>query len=60
MNERNRLVGWDAALIAGVILFLFLQLPEHYNLIIGLVTVNIFANCIRNHIAAYKLNGKIY
>ncbi|WP_374948362.1 hypothetical protein [Mucilaginibacter sp.] len=60
MNESNRLISWDAALVTGVILFLFLQVPEHYNLIIGLVTVMILSNCVKNHIAAYKLTGKIY
>ncbi|MBD1363740.1 hypothetical protein IDJ77_07950 [Mucilaginibacter sp. ZT4R22] len=60
MSERSRLVGWDAALIAGIVMFLFLQVPGNYNLIIGLITVMILSNCVRNHITAYKLNGKIY
>jgi uncharacterized membrane protein len=60
MNERSRLISWDAALIAGIGLFFLLQVPERYNLIIGIATVSILSNCIRNHIAAYKLSGKIY
>jgi hypothetical protein len=60
MNERKRLIGWDAVLIAGIVLFLFLQVPDRFNLVIGIVTVAILSNCIKNHIAAYKLNGKIY
>ncbi len=60
MSERSRLISWDAALIAGIVMFLFLQVPGNYNLIIGLITVMILSNCVRNHIAAYKLNGKIY
>jgi hypothetical protein len=60
MKERKRLISWDVALITGVVLFLFLQVPQQYNLIIGIITVMILSNCIKNHIAAYKLNGKIY
>jgi uncharacterized membrane protein len=60
MNERSRLISWDAALIAGMVLFFLLQVPEHYHLIIGITTVSILSNCIRNHITAYKLSGKIY
>lgn len=60
MNERSRLIRWDAALVAGIVLFFLLQAPERYNLIIGITTVLILSNCKRNHITAYKLSGKIY
>jgi hypothetical protein len=60
MSRRSRLMSWDAALLTGVLLFVFLQVPVQYNLTIGLVTVLILSNCLRNHITAYKLNGKIY
>jgi hypothetical protein len=60
MNERSRLISWDAALIVGIVLLFLLQVSEHYRLIIGFTTALIFSNCIRNHITAYKLNGKIY
>lgn len=60
MSERSRLISWDLALTAGILMFLFLQVPGSYNLIIGLITVMILSNCVRNHVTAYKLNGKIY
>jgi len=60
MNERSRLISWDAALITGIALLFLRQVPEHYRLIIGFTTALILSNCIKNHIAAYKLNGKIY
>ena len=60
MSERIRLISWDSALLAGILLFVFLQVPGQYNLMIGLVTVMILSNCLRNHITVYQLNGKIY
>jgi hypothetical protein len=60
MKDTARLIAWDTALVIGVILFLFWNIPVHHNLIVGLTTVNVFINCVRNHIAAYKLTGKIY
>ena len=60
MREKVGLMAWDAALLIGIALFVFLNVPANKNLIIGLVTVMIFANCIKNHIAVYKLTGKLY
>ena len=60
MKDRNRLLIWDTALLVGIVLFLFWNIPAHHNLIVGFTTVNIFANCVRNHLTAYKLTGKIY
>lgn len=54
------MILWDAAFAIGVLLFLFLKVSEHNNLIIGIVTVMIFSFAIQKHIAAYKLNGKLY
>jgi hypothetical protein len=60
MKDKARLISWDIALVTGILLFIFLQLPGRYNLIVGITTVLILSNCIKNHIAAYKLSGKIY
>jgi len=60
MTEKSRLILWDIALLIGIAAFVFGRVPEHQNLIIGLVTVLIFSNCVRNHITTYKLSGKIY
>jgi hypothetical protein len=50
----------DAAFVAGIVLFFVLKTSSTYNLIIGLVTVQVFINCVKNHIAVYKLTGKAY
>jgi len=60
MTERVRLIMWDAALIIGIILFLFLSIQPHNNLIVGLISILIFSNCVANHITVYKLTGKLY
>jgi hypothetical protein len=60
MKDRSRLILWDMALLIGIALYLFINTSAQNNLIIGLVTVLIFSNCIKNHIDAYKLSGKIY
>ncbi|MGZ3753847.1 MAG: hypothetical protein ACXVAY_05445 [Mucilaginibacter sp.] len=60
MNERSRLIAWDATLTIGILMFLFWNIPAHQNLIVGLVTVLILSNSVRNHINFYKLTGKIY
>lgn len=60
MKDRARLVMWDSALLIGVILFFFWNIQEHSKLIVGFMTALIMSTCLRNHIAAYKLTGKIY
>lgn len=60
MKARTELILWDAALVIGVLLFLFWNVSEHYNLIIGILTVMTLSFSIQKHIAAYKLSGKIY
>ncbi len=60
MNNRIKLIVWDSALISGIMLFLFWNIQPHNNLIIGLITVLILSNCAAQHIAGYKLTGKIY
>jgi len=60
MKSRTELILWDAALMLGILLFLFWNVSEHNNLIIGIVTVMIFSFSIQKHIAAYKLTGKLY
>lgn len=64
MKDRSRLILWDMALFIGIALYLFMNTSAQNNLIIGLTTVlifsNFFSNCIKNHIDAYKLSGKIY
>ncbi|MEO6633895.1 MAG: hypothetical protein ABIN13_19280 [Mucilaginibacter sp.] len=60
MKDRSRLILWDVALLIGVAMFIFINTSSQNNLVIGLVTVLILSNCVKNHIAAYKLNGKIY
>lgn len=60
MKSRTELILWDAALVLGILLFAFCNISERYNLIVGFVTVLIFSFSIQKHIAAYKVNGKIY
>ncbi len=60
MKDRTRLITWDIALLAGILLYITVQMPERYSLIVGLSTVLILTNCIKKHIAVYKFSGKIY
>lgn len=60
MTGRSKTILWDIAFVVGVLLCLFLPSESHLYLITGLVTVMIFTNCITNHIAVYKLTGKLY
>jgi hypothetical protein len=60
MKDRSRLILWDVALLIAIALFFFWNVSEQYNLIIGIITVMILSFSIKNHIAAYKLSGKIY
>lgn len=60
MKDRSRLILWDVALLVGIALYIFINTSAQNNLIIGFMTVLILANCIKNHIAVYKLSGKIY
>ncbi|MCO5936985.1 hypothetical protein NAF17_15685 [Mucilaginibacter sp. RB4R14] len=60
MKDRTRLITWDITLLAGILLYILVQMPERYSLIIGLSTVMILTNCIKNHIVAYKFSNKIY
>ncbi|MFD1256264.1 hypothetical protein ACFQ3S_05605 [Mucilaginibacter terrae] len=60
MNLNYKIWLWDAAFIVGVVLFSVLKTSSTYNLIIGLITVQVFINCVKNHIAVYKLTGKAY
>jgi hypothetical protein len=60
MKERTRIVLWDTALAIGILLFFFWDIQPHYTFIVGFSTILILTNAIRNHIAAYKLSGKIY
>ena len=60
MKDRTRLIMWDSALLIGTALFFFWNIQEHSKLIVGFMTVLIMSTCLRNHIAAYKLTGKIY
>jgi len=60
MNFSNKIWLWDAALLIGIVMFFALKTSSTYNLIIGLITVQVFINCVKNHIAVYKLTGKAY
>ena len=60
MKNRNKLIIWDGGLVIAILIFLFLDVQPRYNLIVGFSTVLILSNCVANHIAAYKLTGKIY
>jgi len=60
LSTKAGLILWDVALALGVLLYFFWKVSEHYNLIVGLITVMILSFSIQKHIAAYKLNGKIY
>jgi len=60
MKNRTRLILWDACLLIGTLSLLFVDIKPHYNLILGFSTALILSNCVANHIAAYKLTGKIY
>jgi len=60
MNNRSKLIIWDIALTIGILLFLFWDIRESSKLIVGFMSALILSTCVRNHIAAYKLTGKIY
>ncbi len=60
MSGRIGLVLWDSALLVGVALFFLWNIQPHSNFIVGFATILILTTCIRNHIAVYKLTGKIY
>ncbi len=58
--KRGAVISWDVALFVGIVLLLALNGAGNLFLIAGFCTVLIFSNCLRNHIAVYKLTGKIY
>jgi len=60
MTDRIRLIMWDSALLIGIALFLFWDIQQHAKLIVGFMTILMMSTCLRNHITAYKLTGKIY
>jgi len=60
MEGRGRLIAWDVALVIGYVLAFALHIPDTYRIIIGFASGLILVTSIRNHIAAYKLTGKIY
>ncbi|MES2278280.1 MAG: hypothetical protein V4592_19775 [Bacteroidota bacterium] len=60
LNTRTTLILWDIALIAGIVLLVFKLIPENYLVMTGFLTAIILSNTVRNHIAAYKITGKIY
>jgi hypothetical protein len=60
MKSRTELILWDAALIIAISLYFMWRVSANANLIIGIIMVMILSFSIQKHIAAYKLNGKIY
>ncbi len=58
--KKSTLILWDAAVVAGMVLYFFWDVTPHYKLIIGLTVVNIFINSVLKHKAFYNLYGKIY
>ena len=60
MKSKTELILWDAALVIGLLLFIFWNVSEKYNLIVGILTVMILSFSTKKHIAAHKLSGKIY
>ncbi len=60
MKNRAILIMWDSALLIGIFLFFSWNIQDHAKLIVGFMTVIIMSTCVRNHITAYKLTGKIY
>jgi hypothetical protein len=60
LNGRTTLIIWDIALMVGIMLLVFKFIPENYSVMTGFLTAIILSTCVRNHIAAYKLTGKIY
>jgi len=60
MKDRSRLIAWDVASLIGYVLAFALHIPDTYRIIIGFVSAIILSICVRNHIAAYKLTGKLY
>lgn len=60
MMKNSKVIIWDLSFLVAVILFLSTKNWNHYNLIIGLVAVNILRYCIKFHIDFYKIPGKIY
>ncbi len=57
--KKSKVIGWDAALLLAVILFLSTKNWGNYNLIIGLTAVNILRYSVKYHIDYYKIAGKI-
>ena len=60
MKDRTKLIMWDSALLIGIALFFFGDIQQHSKLIVGFMTILMMSTCLRNHITAYKLTGKIY
>jgi hypothetical protein len=60
MKSHSSVIIWDVFFLLGLILLFSITDVHHLKLIIGFATIQIFTNCIKNHIAAYKLTGKIY
>ena len=60
ISTRSNLIMWDILLVVGYALAFTLHVPDTYRIGIGFISAIIFSTCIRNHVAAYKLSGKIY
>lgn len=60
MMKKSGLIGWDIASLTGVFIYNNVQMPDSYSLIVGISTVTMLTNCVKNHMNAYKLSGKIY
>ena len=60
MGNSGKSIIWDVALIIGIALYFIFRNIGYYGFIIGFATVQILTNCVRNHVAIYKLNGKLY
>ncbi len=58
--KKTTVIGWDIALLVSVILFLSTKNWDHYNLIIGLMCVNILRYSVIYHFKYFKTAGKIY
>ncbi len=57
--KKSKVIAWDVAFVALLILFLSTKNWGRYNLIIGLTAVNILRYSVKYHIDYYKVAGKI-
>jgi len=60
MNDNIKIVLWDLALVAGIITLLSINLSLGAGFVAKIFIIQVLIQCVKNHMAYYKLTGKAY